>query len=968
MGMFWVLSHTMTQPACEAIMNWMNSNGISEVIVPGSLVQPSERLAVMRETRTLPITLLSGLSLHLCLRLAGQIEEIMFAGQVVPSIAMVETYVRLLLIGPHSLFRPHFNALAQCYQSALSKTGVSLLLLEILNCRLIPLYRYHGKIKLLIYDVTKIIVMLKGKRGEHRLFRQAENLCINLILSLRDIILVKRELKGPTEFTETLNRIMVINLAITIKTRGIAEFEQLVFLQPLLEQILATSQHTWSEKTMRHFPPLIRDALVGRTDKRGQSIQAWQQAETTVINQCTQLLSLSADPAYVLTYINHSFPQHRQYLCSGAWMLMDGHPEGINSANLGRVLREMSPEEVTSNIYTMVDVLLHHIQLQLQHGHLLQELLLKASANLAFFMWTHELLPLDIILLALIDRDDDPHALRLVVGLLLDRQELQQRAQHYRMNRGQPEHWLNSGLFQRVEVQQALGNHLAGKDRYPVFFDDMVVRALPVIPLIIYRLIENDATDTADRVLATYSGLMVYHPLRFTFVRDILAYFYGHIPSKLVRRILRILDISKIPFSEAFLQHIGSSNSGLCPPSDYFTNLLLGLVNNVIPPIRSSTSMGESFCAFSRTGGNKGQSAVPSVTSNVAESKKVFYENQDPGTYTQLLLETAVIEILSLAAPPHQIVSALVQIIVRLQPTYVQSSYAMQSTSGGICQSSMLPTSPSAATADSMSTNRSAASAPGLSASNIGSGNNRSAQVSSCLMIQACGLLLAQLPPIFHMQFYAEAARIIKDCWWLTDVTKSSLELDSAFGYALWDPTWAVQDNTSTAIGNIVALLHAFFSSLPQEWLEATHTIIKHLRPITSIAQLRIAFRIMGPLLPRLAIARALFKKTLALLFSILADVFGRNSQVTTPIEATDISDLIDFLHHAVLYEVQGSAQNGGKPKQETLSLCSKAVEHLRPDLQHLLRHLTTDPNSSIYAATHPKIVQRPPSPLAGVM
>jgi len=44
-----------------------------------------------------------------------------------------------------------------------------------------------------------------------------------------------------------------------------------------------------------------------------------------------------------------------------------------------------------------------------------QDLLLKACANLAFFIWTRELLPLDILLLALIDRDDDPHALRIVV-------------------------------------------------------------------------------------------------------------------------------------------------------------------------------------------------------------------------------------------------------------------------------------------------------------------------------------------------------------------------------------------------------------------------------------------------------------------------------------------------------------------------------------------------------------------------
>lgn len=69
---------------------------------------------------------------------------------------------------------------------------------------------------------------------------------------------------------------------------------------------------------------------------------------------------------------------------------------------------------------------------------------------------------------------------------------------------------------------------------------------LPVIPLIVYRLLENDAVDPADRVLAMYSPLLEYHPLRFTFVRDILAYFYGHLPGKLVVRILNVLDLSKV--------------------------------------------------------------------------------------------------------------------------------------------------------------------------------------------------------------------------------------------------------------------------------------------------------------------------------------------------------------------------------------------------------------------------------------
>lgn len=82
--------------------------------------------------------------------------------------------------------------------------------------------------------------------------------------------------------------------------------------------------------------------------------------------------------------------------------------------------------------------------------------------------------------------------------------------------------------------------------RYPTFFDDIAARLLPVIPLIVYRLIENDAIDQADRVLAMYSPFLAYHPFRFTFVRDILAYFYGHLPGKLIVRILNVLDLSKV--------------------------------------------------------------------------------------------------------------------------------------------------------------------------------------------------------------------------------------------------------------------------------------------------------------------------------------------------------------------------------------------------------------------------------------
>lgn len=84
-GMFWVMSYTMAQPACDTVMNWFSSVGAAELIV-GSNLQSNERVMVMREISPLPMSLLSGFSIHLCVKLAIQMEDSLFSGQVVSTI------------------------------------------------------------------------------------------------------------------------------------------------------------------------------------------------------------------------------------------------------------------------------------------------------------------------------------------------------------------------------------------------------------------------------------------------------------------------------------------------------------------------------------------------------------------------------------------------------------------------------------------------------------------------------------------------------------------------------------------------------------------------------------------------------------------------------------------------------------------------------------------------------------------
>lgn len=211
--------------------------------------------------------------------------------------------------------------------------------------------------------------------------------------------------------------------------------------------------------------------------------------------------------------------------------------------------------------------------------------------------------------------------------------------------------------------------------------------------------------------------------------------------------------------------------------------------------------MGDSSNNSMRGPHSKTPSTSQAGPANASEGQKAFYQIQDPGTYTQLVLETAVIEILSLPVSISQIVSSLVQIIVNIQPTLIQSSNGLHGASNSVGQGSVLPTSPSGGSTDSLSASRSNTSASGINTSSFVSRSGYTCQQLSCLLIQACGLLLAQLPPEFHSQLYLEASSVIKESWWLTDGKRSLGELDSAVGYVLLDPTWASQDNTSTAIG-----------------------------------------------------------------------------------------------------------------------------------------------------------------------
>lgn len=96
-GMFWVVSYTMAQPACESVMQYLASAGFSELL-PGPNLQANERVSVMHEVSPLPISLLSGFSINLCLKLTFRMEECMFNGQARQVLTRVSSVLSSTLI------------------------------------------------------------------------------------------------------------------------------------------------------------------------------------------------------------------------------------------------------------------------------------------------------------------------------------------------------------------------------------------------------------------------------------------------------------------------------------------------------------------------------------------------------------------------------------------------------------------------------------------------------------------------------------------------------------------------------------------------------------------------------------------------------------------------------------------------------------------------------------------------------
>ncbi|KAI3780445.1 hypothetical protein L2E82_10426 [Cichorium intybus] len=122
-------------------LDWVKTiEGVAMVAIMTTLVESlptkgglDDNISVPLEVNPVPMSLLSGFSINLCPKLALQMEDAMFFVQHAVNIVMVETYTRLLLIYPHSLFRSHLSHLHQRNPETFNKPAATLLVFPIKN-------------------------------------------------------------------------------------------------------------------------------------------------------------------------------------------------------------------------------------------------------------------------------------------------------------------------------------------------------------------------------------------------------------------------------------------------------------------------------------------------------------------------------------------------------------------------------------------------------------------------------------------------------------------------------------------------------------------------------------------------------------------------------------------------------------------------------------------------------------------
>ena len=548
-----LLSNFSSQPIAEQLYSFLKKPIQSNQPNQQILSLPGD-IKFIGSTKPLSIRLLSCLSIKAHQRLIFQLENHIFKEnqqqqqqqqqnpQQIQQVyaeppGLIETYVRLLCMSP----TPNRFKLQNNTRTA--KECSLHILIEIINFRLMPLFRFNQATKWLIVDMHESLMNTK----HHQLFNAIENLFIKASLYQTDISYFRATV-STIDFGITLNRFFLFSLARTIKVHGVSDFSSFSDkIPPLFKRLIQlTGANTWQSR-QQWFPDKLKLLLNEEIEKLNNNNNNLYFSTTASIH----IMPVSIDQ--VIQFCNSSSLsgmniEAKYYLPIILSLKKSGRttPNILNNTKIS--LSRLSPKDLSLVTYQFIDFVLdewlqmnpkskNNNQQQQQYiPEILQQNIINECGKwIDEMIWNNNLLSFDRVLLALADRDDDPNSYQLLEYFLITSRYITQYIHLFLQVEINPQTWEEPDFYSKMNrfFQQCNnpGPYKFGdQPLYPIYYGNIPLRFLPILDCLIMRFIETNNIDLLSKVLNSDSHrflqLYRYHEAPVTFVKEIFHYYY----------------------------------------------------------------------------------------------------------------------------------------------------------------------------------------------------------------------------------------------------------------------------------------------------------------------------------------------------------------------------------------------------------------------------------------------------------
>ncbi|KAL9655374.1 hypothetical protein ABK040_011215 [Willaertia magna] len=541
--------------------------------------------------------------------------------------SIIELIARIAYCSPSFMS----NKLKQFLELSQSRHVIQFIVSELLNYRLVRFFKYYGVEKLVnsIPLFTRDVGILYSSLGyqkfpPHRLYLTLENFMLKTLLYLVNDIsklcnFLDKTLQALTnnEFSETIKRILTFSATRTLKLACISRSTQIEKAKSVLSNILKTCLSTVEEFAMAHsryrlYPDFIKKYFSDRISSFGKSAQQlpFEMELGNIKKEFVELTEKKLE-LYIQTkkaggqapnLAELQSEEHLKYLLCAVWNFLfkkeDLKDEYISFFKK-LLLILISPKEYNNQIYRLVNYILDiYLSDKVEEDIYLQ--IQKVADLLSSFIWTWELVPLETIILALMDRAkstsvnitsggvggsgsgsgntttttqsssgnttttgrdgtssgsshhyfEHTHAISLITYLLTKDNRFLDRVEFFLSLKVNPNHFEEEDYYEKHLIYHQIYPETFGITTVnenielhskPCYYGNVCLRMIPILDLLCRRLVELNEFEALSHILDKYGNLFAYHECLVTFVRELLLYFHPEVNADIKMKLFQLL-------------------------------------------------------------------------------------------------------------------------------------------------------------------------------------------------------------------------------------------------------------------------------------------------------------------------------------------------------------------------------------------------------------------------------------------